>query len=247
MERRRGQVAQVGQEAAEGAGGLPGLRLGRGSFGRARALDPRHEAPGLPRLVSLVRGAVAGRDEGENPASGIGGAVAREARRDVARDTHHVLHHLVGVVEDVAIDLLEHVAAPAGGRLERRDPRVVDETARVRLERDERAGRWRNERGPRSRRPPSGRAARRSSRPEVPGVLAPRGEGLEQLHEARPVAGVGEAAPGAAPAEDVHACGPRVHQGLDRRQQEVLGLGAARRSRPGTAGSRPRAPARAAA
>jgi hypothetical protein len=65
---------------------------------------------------------------------------AHEARRDVARDALYVLHDLVGVVEDVAVDLLEHAAMPPRGSLERRDPRVVDEAARVRLEGDERAG-----------------------------------------------------------------------------------------------------------
>ena len=140
VERRRGQVLQVGQEAAEGPCGLPGLGLGRGPLRRARALDPRHEPPGLARRVHVVRDALVGRDEREDPAPGVGGALAREARGHVAGDPHHVLHHLVGVVEDVAVDLLEDEPAPAGPRLERRDPGVVDEAARVRLEREHRAG-----------------------------------------------------------------------------------------------------------
>ena len=85
VERRAGQVLQVGQEAAEGAGGLPGLGLGRGPLRRARALDPRHEAPGLARRVHVVRDALVRRDEREDPAPGVGDALAREARGHVAR------------------------------------------------------------------------------------------------------------------------------------------------------------------
>ena len=55
-----------------------------------------------------------------------------------------------------------------------------------------------------------------------------RVERLEEGHEPRPVAGVGEPAPRPTAPEDAHPRLPRVDEGLDGREQEVLGARAPR-------------------
>ena len=79
VERRFREVPELGEEAAERPGGLPGLGLGRRVLRRAGALDPRHEPPRLAPGVHVVRGALARGHEGEDAPSRVEDALAREA------------------------------------------------------------------------------------------------------------------------------------------------------------------------
>ena len=134
MQRGRAEIGELARVLAEGAARLARLRFGGHALAGARALDPAQQAPGLAARVDVAGPAVAGRDQREHAPGRVGFRSARETRRDVTGDAQHVLEHVLGPPEDVAVDLLEQVAAHAALRLEAHEPGVVDQPGRVRLE-----------------------------------------------------------------------------------------------------------------
>ncbi len=129
MERRARQVAQLGEEAAEGLGRRARFGGAAHHVVAARARDARARAPGLAALVHHEQAPVAARHELEHAPPEVGRAGPREGSALVREDARDVLHHARGLREDASVQALEDVLARAGRALELREQRVVDVTA----------------------------------------------------------------------------------------------------------------------
>ena len=121
-----GEVRDEGLEGSKGLGRLVSLIGVTDDIVAGRAFDEDVAAPAIAGRVSVPATPGLCRDQRQGSPRGIGRPRSLQLRLGVAADTFDILHQPIGILEDVVVDALQHVAqaATALAHLERKG--VID-------------------------------------------------------------------------------------------------------------------------
>jgi hypothetical protein len=118
-------------------------------IGMMHILDPVENDPVLDKMkyppaaavsVNMVRTAASFMDQRRGNGVGVGHPLRTQPGNDVPRHHLYVLHHVDGMLEDRAIDALEHILADLSADFERAEVGIVDQSGAEFFDRGERAG-----------------------------------------------------------------------------------------------------------
>jgi len=127
---RRRQVGQQPLEGAEGAGGHPRLGGGLDLVESGRPLDEMVGPPAIPRRILIIGRAPPRRHQGEAAPPGV--REIPDPAGHMGADPGDVLHQRRHIIEDPAVDPLQHVPPRLAAGLESNRIGVIDMPAAVR-------------------------------------------------------------------------------------------------------------------